>query len=77
MQLSFRAGRGAADAFVAPRRLVESALSAKNGKWILLALGGWNAFDSVDLDHLVLALSHSWFMQMTPCIALSDARAER
>ena len=56
-QFGFRSGRGTADALVAAKRLVESALSEKDGKLIRLALDWSKAFDSVDPDRLVLALS--------------------
>ena len=59
-QFGFCSGRGTADAFFVARRLVESALSEKDGKVILLALNWSKAFDSVDPDRLVVALVPSW-----------------
>ena len=56
-QFAFRRGRGAADALLAARRMIELSVAAQNSPALLLALDWAKAFDSISPEALMGALA--------------------
>lgn len=56
-QFGFRSGSGTLDAVLILRRKIETAMSQRDGKLAILALDWQRAFDSVDLDAMVVGSS--------------------
>ena len=56
-QFGFRRGRGTNDGIFAVRRLINQALAQRNGRVAMLALDWATAFDSINVEALIQALS--------------------
>ena len=56
-QFGFRCGRGTTDAIFAVRRSIDLALAHKNGQTAMLALDWAKAFDSINVEAMLKALS--------------------
>ena len=55
-QFGFRQGRGTSDGICAVRRLIDAALTQRNGQVAMLALDWAKAFDSINVDALICTL---------------------
>jgi hypothetical protein len=56
-QFGFRCGRGTTDAIFAVRRSIDLALAHKHGRTVMLALDWAKAFDSINVEAMLKALS--------------------